>query len=163
MDPGTINALDAIGVSSGWDCLEVGASGGSIADRLCTKVGLEGKVTAVDLNTRLIDVLEYANLEARKLNVVTEDLPRSEYDLVHARFLLAHLPERESVLAKLSQTLWPGGGGYWSKNPISARRNQTPQEKLRCDGCSNLERLQFTNIWITEVWTGILGVGCSAS
>jgi len=107
LDPGTINALDAIGVSSGWDCLEVGASGGSIADRLCTKVGPEGKVTAVDLNTRLIDVLEYANLEARKLNVVTEDLPRSEYDLVHARFLLAHLPERESVLAKLSQTLWP--------------------------------------------------------
>ncbi len=55
------------------------------------------------------------------------------------------------------------GGGYWSKNPISARRNQTPQEKLRCDGCSKLEWLQFTNIWITEVWTGILGVGCSAS
>ena len=25
VEPGTINALDAIGVSSGWDCLEVGA------------------------------------------------------------------------------------------------------------------------------------------
>ena len=109
LDPGTINALDAVGVSSGCDCLEVGPGGGSIAEWLCTKIGPEGKVTAVDLNTRLIDVLEYANLEARKLNVVTEDLPRREYDLVHARFLLAHLPERESVLAKLSQTLWPGG------------------------------------------------------
>jgi len=109
LDPGTINALDAIGVSSGCDCLEVGPGGGSIAEWLCTKIGPEGKVTAVDLNTRLIDVLEYANLEARKLNVVTEDLPRREYDLVHPRFLLAHLPERESVLAKLSQTLWPGG------------------------------------------------------
>ena len=108
MDPGTINALKAIGVSSGWDCLEVGAGGGSIAEWLCKNVGPEGKVTAVDLNTRFIDVLEYANLEARKLNAVTEDLPRREYDLVHARFLLAHLPERESVSVKLSQTLRPG-------------------------------------------------------
>ena len=54
-------------------------------------------------------MLEYAHFEARKLNVVTEDLPRREYDFVHARFLLAYLPKRESVLAKLPQTLRPGG------------------------------------------------------
>jgi len=37
VDPETINALDAIGVSSGWDCLEVRAGDGTIAEWLCKK------------------------------------------------------------------------------------------------------------------------------
>ncbi len=37
VDPGTINALDANGGSSGWDCLEVGAGDGTIAEWLCKK------------------------------------------------------------------------------------------------------------------------------
>lgn len=30
-DPGTIRQLEAIGVDAGWNCLEVGGGGGSIA------------------------------------------------------------------------------------------------------------------------------------
>ncbi len=92
LDPGTISALTEIGVLNGWNCLEIGAGGGSITEWLCKQVGPEGKVTATDMNTRFIDVLDYENLEVRKQNVVTEDLPTGKYDLVHARFLLAHIP-----------------------------------------------------------------------
>ena len=109
LDPGTIYALTEIGVLNGWNCLEIGAGGGSITEWLCNQVGPEGKVTATDMNTRFIDVLDYENLEVRKHNVVTEDLPTGKYDLVHARFLLAHIPERETVLVKMSQALRPGG------------------------------------------------------
>ena len=109
LDPGTISALTEIGVLNGWNCLEIGAGGGSITEWLCKQVGPDGKVTAIDLNTRFIGVLDYENLEVREHNVVTEDFPTGARDLVHARFLLAHLPERESVLAKMSQTLRPGG------------------------------------------------------
>lgn len=109
LDPGTIHALTEIGVSSGWNCLEVGAGGGSITEWLCKRVGPEGTVTALDLNTRFVATLDYANLEARVQNVVTEDVPKEEYQLVHSRFTLAHIPERDSVLVKMVQAVRPGG------------------------------------------------------
>ena len=109
LDPGTIWALTEIGVSNGWNCLEVGAGGGSITQWLCKQVGSDGQVTATDLNTRFVDVLDYENLEVQEHDVVTEELPVDEYDLVHTRFMLAHLPERDAVLVKMIQALRPGG------------------------------------------------------
>lgn len=108
LDPGTIWALTEIGVSNGWNCLEVGAGGGSVTEWLCKPVGSDGQVTAIDLNNRFVDLLDYENLEVHELNVVTDDLLVEEYDLVHSRFILAHLPERDSVLVKMIQALRPG-------------------------------------------------------
>ena len=82
--------------------------GGSVTEWLCKQVGSDGQVTAIDLNTRFVDLLDYENLEVHELNVVTDDLLVEEYDLVHSRFMLAHLPERDSVLVKMIQALRPG-------------------------------------------------------
>ena len=86
----------------------MGAGGGSVTEWLCKPVGSDGQVTAIDLNTRFVDLLDYENLEVHELNVVTDDLLLEEYDLVHSRFMLAHLPERDSVLVKMIQALRPG-------------------------------------------------------
>ncbi len=41
--------------------------------------------------------------------MVTEDFPPGSFDLIHARWLLVNLPQREEVLAKIVAWLAPGG------------------------------------------------------
>ena len=109
LDPGTTRHLDALGVAPGWQCLEVGAGGGSIADWLSQRVGPSGRVLATDLDTRFVEALDRPNLEVRRHDIVTDELEEGAFDLVHTRFLLIHLPERDRVLRKLAAALKPGG------------------------------------------------------
>jgi SAM-dependent methyltransferase len=108
-DPGTERRLDAIGVRSGWRCLEVGGGAGSVARWLCDRVGPSGEVVAVDLDPRFLAQIDAANLSVRRLDVTREDLRAGAFDLVHARHLLMHLPERLEVLDRLVRCLAPGG------------------------------------------------------
>ena len=108
-DPGTVRNLSALGVEQGWRCLEVGGGGGSIATWLCDRVGPKGRVVATDLDTRFLERIDRDNLEVRRHNLVIDLLPEGPFDLVHARLVLMHLPERESVLGRLVSALKPGG------------------------------------------------------
>lgn len=108
-DAGTIQCLETIDVRPGWRCLEAGAGAGSIARWLCRRVSPKGEVVATDLDCSLLATNECANLEVRTHDIVTDSLPESFFDLVHARLLLEHLPERKLVLEKLVSSLKPGG------------------------------------------------------
>ena len=108
LDPGTIKVLQQVGVTDGWRCLEVGAGGGSIARWLATVVGRQGLVVATDLTTEHLQV-EPATVEVRQHDIVRDPLEEATYDLVHARLVLEHLPERGAVLRKLANALRPGG------------------------------------------------------
>jgi SAM-dependent methyltransferase len=108
-DPGTIRRLEAIGVGSGWRCLEVGAGAGSITRWLSAAVGPAGRVRAVDLDTRFLDEIDAPNLDVLRGDVTADGFPRGTYDLIHTRLLLAHLPARENVLDRLVAALRPGG------------------------------------------------------
>ncbi len=103
----TTRALEAVGVAEGWHCLDAGAGAGSVSRWLAGRVGDSGSVLAVDLDTTLLS--EDTNLTARRLDVRTEELPADAFDLVHARLLLTHLPEREDVLDRLLRATRPGG------------------------------------------------------
>jgi 2-polyprenyl-3-methyl-5-hydroxy-6-metoxy-1,4-benzoquinol methylase len=109
LDDGTQRLLDRLGLAEGWRCLEVGAGGGSIALWLSERVGPRGHVLATDLDTRSLEQIARSNLEAKQHDVVRDDLDEERFDLVHARLLLEHLPERERVLRKLVRALRPGG------------------------------------------------------
>ena len=109
LDPSTFRRLDAIGVRPGWRCLDVGAGGGTVVEQLCRRVGAKGRVTAVDLDARFLRALELANLEISEANIVAMELPVGAFDLVHARWTLMHIVERELVLRKLVAALAPGG------------------------------------------------------
>jgi SAM-dependent methyltransferase len=109
LDPSTFRRLDGIGVASGWRCLDVGAGGGTVCEWLCQRVGPTGRVTAMDLDTRFLQALDYANLDVREENVVDAAFPSGAFDLVHTRWTLLHIPERERVLAKFADCLAPGG------------------------------------------------------
>jgi SAM-dependent methyltransferase len=108
-DPRTIRRLETIGVSSGWSCLEVGAGGGSIARWLAQRVGQTGRVVATDLDTRFFEDAAAANFEVWRHDAAVDPLPMAEFDLVHVRWVLDLLPNRERVAEKLITALRPGG------------------------------------------------------
>jgi ubiquinone/menaquinone biosynthesis C-methylase UbiE len=108
-DDETIRCLQAVGVAPGWQCLEVAAGGGSIAHWLAGQVGTSGRVLATDLDTRFLESLAQPALEVRRHDIARDPLPDAAFDLVHARLILVHLPERELVLAKMVGALKPGG------------------------------------------------------
>ncbi|MGH2363070.1 MAG: class I SAM-dependent methyltransferase [Chloroflexota bacterium] len=109
LDGGTMRVLDGLGLAPGWRCLEVGAGGGSIARWLARRVSPSGEVVATDLNTHAFDGGTDPELVVRQHDIVQDPLEESAFDLVHARLVLEHLPERDAVLAKLVRALRPGG------------------------------------------------------
>lgn len=109
LDDGTSRLLDRLGVQPGWRCLEVGAGGGSVAAWLCDRTAPGGSVLATDLDTTVLQQLTHPNLEVRAHDVLADELPKGEFDLVHARLLLAWLADREQALRRMVAALKPGG------------------------------------------------------
>jgi SAM-dependent methyltransferase len=109
LDAHSMARLEAVGLTTGWRCLEVGGGGGSLTRWMCERVGSEGSVLAVDLDPRFLEQVEAPNLEVRQLDIVSDELPRDAFDLVHARYVLEHVPERETALRRLVRALRSGG------------------------------------------------------
>jgi ubiquinone/menaquinone biosynthesis C-methylase UbiE len=91
----------------GKRCLEVGAGGGSIALWLAEQVGPDGSVLATDLRPQQIP--SHDRLTVLQHDLVNEPAPEGEFDLIHARLVLNHLPERREILHRLVGALAPGG------------------------------------------------------
>lgn len=108
-DPLTVIQLERTGLRPGWRCLEVGAGHGSIARWLSAQVGVHGAVLAVDLDTTLLEQHRGPRLEVRRLDILSDPLPDAAFDLVHARHVLGHLPDRGGALHRLASALRPGG------------------------------------------------------
>jgi SAM-dependent methyltransferase len=105
-DPGSRALLDELGIGRGWRCLEVGAGGGSLVEWMA---GRGAHVTAVDIDTRFIEHLASDSITVRRMDIREDELPSAEFDLVHARLVLEHLPDRRQILERLAETLRPGG------------------------------------------------------
>lgn len=108
-DGDSIDLLARLGVSAGWRCLEVGAGSGGVARWLASRVGDRGKVVATDINPRCLETLAGAGIEVRRHDIAADPLEEREFDLVHARALLQHVPGRDAALAKMVRALRPGG------------------------------------------------------
>jgi SAM-dependent methyltransferase len=110
-DPGSTAHFERLGVREGWNVLMVAGGGGSLVEWMAQRVGPTGRVVATDLDPRFLRPLadRYENLEVREHNVVTDPLPRDAFDLVHTRLLVAHLPQRVDVIAKMAVAAKPGG------------------------------------------------------
>ncbi len=114
LDPVTTARIADLGLRSGARCWEIGAGGGSIAGWLSDHIGPTGYVIASDINTdRLAHLHRLGNVTVVEHDVTSlvEPLPLDgePYDLIHARLVLLHLPERERVLDALAANLAPGG------------------------------------------------------
>jgi SAM-dependent methyltransferase len=105
LDPFTIRRLEPHLYPSAR-CLEVAAGAGTIAVWLADQLGPAGAVLATDTDPSYIP--HHPRLTARRHDIVTDPLDGT-FDLIHARLVLAHLPQRHHVLAKLVDALNPGG------------------------------------------------------
>jgi SAM-dependent methyltransferase len=108
-DAASIQRASALGVCEGWRCLDAGAGPGSFARWLGSRVGAAGSVVAADVDTRLLQDITAPNIGVRQVDLVSDQLPRGEFDFVHTRLVLMHIPAREQVLGRLCAALRPGG------------------------------------------------------
>jgi len=107
LDEFTIGRLAQAGVPVGGRCLELGAGNGSVACWLAERVGARGQVVATDVNIQ--HIRQHPGVTVLRHDAAVEPLPAGPFDLVHARLLLAHLPSRYEVLARMVEVLRPGG------------------------------------------------------
>jgi SAM-dependent methyltransferase len=108
-DEFTFQRLAETGLSRGWRCLEIGGGTGTVATWLADRVGPRGHVVVTDLETRRLERLAASGLEVRRHDIVSDPIEPAGYDVVHARLVLTHLPQRDAVVRKLAAALRPGG------------------------------------------------------
>jgi SAM-dependent methyltransferase len=109
--------FDQVGLTPGSRCLDAGCGPGETMRLMAQRVGPSGHVTGVDndgpLGDQALGMLHDAG--HRQCDFACLDLtsgapiPGAPFDLVYARLLLYHLPERVSVLRRLWATVAPGG------------------------------------------------------
>ena len=109
LDPFTTECLERIGVADGWNCLEIGAGGGSITEWLCRRVGADGGVVATDLQTKFLEAIDASNLEVCQHDLAIETLEPESFDLVTARKVLEHLHEPSAALRRMAGAVRRGG------------------------------------------------------
>ena len=107
-DPLSTTTLAGLGVGKQARCLEIGAGSGSIAQWL-SRQAVEGEVIATDLNTSLLEQLPEPNIVPLVHDVTKDPFPAGSFDVIHARFVLSHLPGRKKVLDRMVEWLRPGG------------------------------------------------------
>jgi ubiquinone/menaquinone biosynthesis C-methylase UbiE len=113
----TTRVLDEVGLAPGQRCLDAGCGPGETMRLMAERVGPSGSVTGVDVDATLgkaaIAMLRdqgHHQCEFAQVDLTADaSLPGGGYDLVYARLLLYHLPERVAVLRRLWEAVAPGG------------------------------------------------------
>jgi ubiquinone/menaquinone biosynthesis C-methylase UbiE len=107
-DPTTFRHIEGFGIGLGWRCWEVGAGGTSVISWLARKVGPTGRVVATDIDTSWAASGAQPPIEVRTHDVGAEEPPGEDFDLVHARLVLVHVPNRDRALRSMIKALRPG-------------------------------------------------------
>ena len=149
--------LDQVGLGPGASCLDAGCGPGETMRAMAERVGPAGGVLGIDADPALgamtLAMLHgaghrHCSFQAQDLTAA-DPIPGAPFDLVYARLLLFHLPQRVDVLARLWDAVAPGG------------HLLVQDYDLR--GVSTLPQLD----WVGEllrVWTGAFGaVGADVS
>lgn len=108
-DPLSLAFCREAGLRAGAQVLEVGPGTGRFAQLLAEAVGSHGSVIAIDIDPSLAQTLPGRSFELLTCDVRCDPLPEGPFDLVHARLVLGHLPERRRVMERLVDRLRPGG------------------------------------------------------
>jgi SAM-dependent methyltransferase len=105
-NPSTFRHMLSVGLSPGWRVWEVGAGGVSVPGWIADQT--QNYVLATDIDTSWLNQGR-SGFEVRKHDIGTELAPSEQFDLVHARLVLVHVPERAAALATMIGALKPGG------------------------------------------------------
>jgi SAM-dependent methyltransferase len=105
-NPSTFRHMDAIGLARGWRVWEVGAGGTSVPSWVAERTG--AYVLATDIDTAWLEDGRTA-FDVMRHDIGSDPAPDGLFDLVHARLVLVHVPERERALSTMVQAVRPGG------------------------------------------------------
>jgi ubiquinone/menaquinone biosynthesis C-methylase UbiE len=108
-DPSTFRHLERLGLGPGWRCWEVGAGGTSVPAFMAERVGSEGSVVATDIDVSWMGSDTDTPYEVLVHDVGADPPPDGPFDLIHARLVLVHVPERQRALSSMVGALRPGG------------------------------------------------------
>ena len=115
MQPSALALLERVGVKPGMHCLDVGCGGGDLAFDLARMVGSSGRVVGTDIDPKKLE-LARAETEEHQLENVAFELadianaaPGNTFDVVHARFVLTHLPDPQHAVLHMLSAVRPGG------------------------------------------------------
>jgi SAM-dependent methyltransferase len=100
---------------------------------LARQVGGDGRVLATDIDTRWVSGA--AGVEVLRHDVGSHPVPDGPFDLVHARLLLVHVPDRDHALAQMVAALRPGGWLVLEEadpalQPLVCLEDQGPAQEL---------------------------------
>jgi SAM-dependent methyltransferase len=113
----TTRVLDQIGLAPGQRCLDAGCGPGETMRLMAERVGPSGSVTGIDVDAALgaaavamLHAHGHRQCQFAHGDVTTDGAVAGErFDLVYARLLLYHVPERVAVLRRLWEAVAPGG------------------------------------------------------
>jgi SAM-dependent methyltransferase len=111
-----LEAWRSAGIIGGQRVLDVGAGPGYASLDLAEIVGPEGRVYALERSRRFLDALAarakargLAQVEARELDVVTDDFATSGCDAAWCRWVLCFVSDPRRVIGRIHGALRPGG------------------------------------------------------
>jgi SAM-dependent methyltransferase len=105
-NPLTFRHMEAIGLSRGWRVWEVGAGGPSVPTWIAEQT--KADVLATDIDITWLEGGD-DSFVVKQHDIGTESAPGDSFDLVHARLVLVHVPQRSKALATMIDALKPGG------------------------------------------------------
>jgi SAM-dependent methyltransferase len=114
MQPTTLRLLADAGLRGGDRCLDLGCGGGNVVLDMARIVGPDGLVTGVDFDPQIVELARQdardagaGNVEYHAADVRVFD--GGPFDLIYSRFLLSHVSEPGTVLARMRRFAYPGG------------------------------------------------------
>jgi len=113
-DEGKIrNILDMLHIKEGQKVLDVGTGTGVMVPFLHSLVGNAGKIVAVDISEKMIEIargkFEFDNVDFIVGDVLEIKLPENEYDLIMCYSMFPHFDNQKNAVNKLSRHLKKGG------------------------------------------------------
>lgn len=114
---GTQTRLDRIGLQPGEYVLDVGSGPGRLAIPAAQRVGLTGRVVAVDIQPPMLARLQQRAITAGVTNITPQlvdiagdnHLPADHFDRAWLVTVLGEIPDRDAALRNLWRLLKPGG------------------------------------------------------
>ena len=150
-NPTTFRHLEALGLDQGWRCWEVGAGGPTVPNWLAGRVGSTGSVVATDINTSWVNQQLDPDVEVLLHDVTQDDAPGGQFDLVHARLVLSHLPDRLEALSRMIGSLRPSSPEHHRANRLhTAVRELLAQRGADLEFARSLPRI-FRELGLVQV------------
>ncbi|KZV62504.1 S-adenosyl-L-methionine-dependent methyltransferase [Peniophora sp. CONT] len=141
---GKLTPLPAAALGAPQRILDLGTGAGAWAVQAATEYP-DAEITAVDMLPLPQSFTSLANFKFVQVDI-TQDLPFEEasFDIIHARFLLMHLPTPEAHITRILRLLVPGGhlittewdlrGDYAHNTPILVAAAKRLEAKMEAKG-----------------------------